>query len=318
MIRFVPENSKINNNSFFGLFQLRIQHMDYDNLDTIPPKDIVFVCDYPGTELIVEKSRKFYRENDKISTIPFEYIHTITAKNVIIVSNRGNFQPPEFPKQTRVHVICVGPCNNYIEFEKIAEKYNGVYNYITTGDELSVAIGSIIGAVFSTMYRNASITFNSNTLLFSKNNEICQSISVGDLYADENKDILIKCHRVKNNDIHCVEYTFRAINALTNTLVEWKKKRFINEGIGRPNMNVINRWKEICIAKELKSYNTDVSSNCYNLQGDIEMLTNSKDPALFRRVSHEYLRQRDNRSDDYVSKYYTPFRMWLSRELSKS
>ena len=317
MIEFVPENSKINNNSFFGLFKLQIQSMDYDRLEDLPAKEIVFVCDYNGSELIVEKSRKMYREKDTVTTVPFKDIHKVKAKNVIIISNRGAFEPPVFPEDTRVHVICVGPCNNYVAFEKIASKHNGIYNYVASRNELSCAVGSMIGAVFSTVYQDATLTFESSTLLFSRNDSICQSITIGDLYADEKKDILVKCHRVKNSDIHTVRYTFRAKNVLIQSEIEMKRKRYIHEGVGRPNMDVITRWKEICVAKEIRTYNTEVTSDCFNFNGDIDMLRNNRDPALFRRVSQEYLLQRDNRSDDYVSKYYTPFRMWFSRELSK-
>lgn len=317
MVRFLTETSKINSNSFLGLIQVDVPHLDYDNLDLIPQKEVVYVCDYPGSILVVEKAQKFYRQKDTFTIVPFEELNTIRSKNIIIISNRQSFRLPKLSEETRVHAICVGPCDNFQKFEKLATTYKGIFNYIDK-EELSCAVGSIIGAIFSTVYRDVSIELHSSTLLFSQDEQICQNIYLGDLYADEKKDILVKCHRVKRNDIHTIEYTLRAHNVLNDKVVEIRKKWFVEEGVGRRNKDVLIRWKEICVAKQLKFYNTDTTSDCFNLQGDIDLLRTVSDHGLFRRISLEYLQQRDNRSDDYVSKYYTPFRMWFSRELSKN
>jgi hypothetical protein len=39
--------------------------------------------------------------------------------------------------------------------------------------------------------------------------------------------------------------------------------------------------------------------------------------SLLNRIEQEYSKQRDNRSDDLLSEYFTPFRLWTSREVSK-
>lgn len=319
MIQFISGLSKIPpyTNSFFSMFRIEAPRMVYDN---IPPKDVVFVCDYSGTIDIVDKSRKLFREEDSITIIDFEDLSkdNLTSKDVIIISNRKNFEIPELDSDTRVHTICLSFDHNYMQFKELAIKHNGIYNYVRSEDELPDAIGSVIGAVFSTLYMDVVIEMESPTLLFSDNKPmVCNQIKIGDIYADETKEIIIRCHKMKNKKSHTVNYKMTGKNILTGCNIDIKGTRFIEQGSGGiVNPEVEDRKNELKVVKLLEFYNTDVRSECKSLMGDINMLKDAE-PPLFHRIVQEYREQRDNRSDKYVSKYYTPFRMWMSRELSK-
>jgi hypothetical protein len=97
---------------------------------------------------------------------------------------------------------------------------------------------------------------------------------------------------------------------------------------------VTNRIEELRVVKELKRARfatsaekamqilSQTSTPLKSLQEDIDLLIGSRDhsytmKSLLNRIEQEYSKQRDNRSDDLLSEYYTPFRMWTSREVSK-
>jgi hypothetical protein len=96
---------------------------------------------------------------------------------------------------------------------------------------------------------------------------------------------------------------------------------------------VTNRVEECRVVKELKKARfassaekaiqilSQTSTTLKSLQEDIDLLIGSRDneynmQSLLNRIEQEYSQQRDNRSDDLLSEYYTPFRMWTSRAVS--
>ena len=318
MITFIPgyDNVPKNKNSFFSMIRLKSQNMDDDN---IPLSNVDLVCDYPDSLSVVDKIHKLFRPGDNITVHDFEDLRNenLTGKNVIIISNRSIFMIPELDPDVRVHVIGLGK-HNYLKFKSLAEKHNGTYNYLQDPEELGCAVGSALGAIFSTFYRDVRITLSSPTMVFSGYDaKVKKEFRIGDLYADEQKDILFRCHRTKNQVGHHIEYTMRAFCVMSGGDIEIKgKKMLITSSNYKQNEQVEMRKDEMEAVQKLAIYRTDITTKCKELEHDIKILKTSNDPALFQRIIQEYKEQRDNRTDDYISKYYTRFRLWLSTELS--
>lgn len=320
MITFIPgyDNAPNHLNSFHSMIRLKCQNMDDDN---IPHADIDFVCDYPGSLDVVDKARKLFRSEDNLTIHDFEDFRTenLTGKNVIVISNRSFFVMPALAADIRVHVIGIGR-HDYRKFKNMADKHNGTYNYLQNTDELPDAVGSAMGAIFSTFYRDISIKIKCNSLVFSgQDAKVKTKFSIGDLYADEQKDILIRCHRIKNELQHRIEYTMTAFSVMSGGDIEIQGVKVLNASSRyKINDQVEMRKDEMEAVQKLSEYNTDIKTKCGQLHEDIEMLRESQTPALFQRIIQEYKDQRDNRTDQYVSKYYTRFRLWLSTEINKS
>ena len=96
---------------------------------------------------------------------------------------------------------------------------------------------------------------------------------------------------------------------------------------------MLDRIEELRVVRELKRARTSTSMEkaiqilsqthtpLKSLQEDLDMLIGSRDHefkmrSLLSRIEQEYSEQRDNRSDDLLSDYSTPFRLWTSRAVS--
>lgn len=318
MITFIPgyDNVPKDKISFFSMIRLKSQNMDDDN---IPFANVDLVCDYPDSLSVVDKVKKMFRPGDNITVHDFEDLcnDNLTGKNVIVISNRSFFTMPELDSDVRVHVIGLGK-HNYLKFKSLAEKHNGTYNYLQDPEELGCAVGSALGAIFSTFYRDVRISLSSPTLVFSSHDaKVKKDFYVGDLYADEEKDILIRCHRIKNELQHHVKYSMTAFSVMSGGTIEIHGVKVLNTSSNyKQNEQVEMRRDELEAVQKLVEYRTDITTKCKELEHDIKLLKTNNDPALFQRIVQEYKEQRDNRTDDYISKYYTRFRLWLSTELS--
>ena len=234
----------------------------------------------------------------------------------------------------RIHAFGYGHHETNL-LRALADACEGTYNYIRSTEELPVAYGSVLGATMSTVFQGLTIHLQSDTILFTDmNNKTIQSQYIGDVYADENKDTLFKCHIIHDSDEHRIDYTIKGYNIITGEPVSYHAHQVFNRG--NDNMQcekVTNRVEECRVVKELKKARfaesaekaiqilSQTSTPLKSLQEDIDLLIGSRDSeynmkSLLNRIEQEYSQQRDNRSDNLLSEYYTPFRMWTSRAVS--
>jgi len=235
---------------------------------------------------------------------------------------------------TRIHAFGYG--DHETEFlRNLSDACGGTYNYIRTAEELPVAYGSVLGAAMSTVLQGVSISLKSEEILFTDmDNKTIQSLYIGDVYAEENKDTIFKCHVIHDTNTFKIDYTVSGINIITGESITYNAHQTIERG--EDNMQcekVCNRIEELRVVEQLKkarlSDTVDRSMQILkgtktplkSLQEDIDLLIASYDTefnmkSLLNRIEQEYSQQRDNRSDDLLSEYYTPFRMWTSREVS--
>ena len=152
---------------------------------------------------------------------------------------------------------------------------------------------------------------------------------IGDVYADECKDILFKLKGEQE-----VSYSVKGFNIIEKTPIVYEGTATIK--CGKDNMQdekVTDRIEEVRVVKRLKEARfaesmekameilTNTSTPLKSLQEDLDLLIGSLDgeyclKSLLNRIEQEYSKQRDNRSDDLLSEYYTPYRLWTSREIS--
>tara|TARA_B100000405_G_scaffold296089_1_gene250682 strand:+ start:79 stop:1008 length:930 start_codon:yes stop_codon:yes gene_type:complete len=217
----------------------------------------------------------------------------------------------------------------------LSDACEGTYNYIRSTEELPVAYGSVLGATMSTVFQGLTIHLQSDTILFTDlDNKTIQSYYVGDVYADEKKDTLFKCHVIQEAEEHRINYTVKGFNIITGEPLEYNAHQLLERGSDNMQCEKIsNRLEECRVVKELKRARfadsaekaiqilSQTSTPLKSLQEDIDLLIGSRDSgysmkSLLNRIEQEYSQQRDNRSDDLLSEYYTPFRMWTSRTVS--
>ena len=216
----------------------------------------------------------------------------------------------------RIHAFGYGKHETDL-LRNLTDVCGGTYNYVRDTEELPVAYGSILGAAMSTVLQGVTVTLNGITKY------------IGDVYADECKDILFK---LKGEQ--AVSYSVKGFNII-------EKEPFVHEGTatikcGKDNMQdekVSDRMEEVRVVKRLKEARfaesmekameilTSTSTPLKSLQEDLDLLIGSLDgeyclKSLLNRIEQEYSKQRDNRSDDLLSEYYTPYRLWTSREIS--
>jgi len=239
-----------------------------------------------------------------------------------------------YATNTRIHAFGYGVHETDF-LRALTDACGGTYNYVQSTEELPIAYGSVLGAAMSTVIQGMTIEFKSKTLMFTSNNKKVDSIYVGDVYADEKKDTLVECHVIQEAAEHCIEYHIKGVNIITDTPIKHVAMKFIGYGEGEPCEMVTNRMEELRVVEELKRARfstsaekalqilSQTSTPLKSLQEDIDMLIGSRDhsytmKSLLNRIEQEYSKQRDNRSDDLLSEYYTPFRLWTSREVSKT
>lgn len=236
---------------------------------------------------------------------------------------------------TRIHAFGYGEHETDL-LRALTDACGGTYNYIRSTEELPIAYGSVLGAAMSTVIQGMKIQFKSNTLMFTIDNKTVESIYIGDVYADEKKDTMVTCHVIHEAEEHCIEYHVDGINIITGNPIEHVAWKWIGYGSGiiTECEMVKNRIEELRVVKELRRARvattaekamqiiSQTSTPLKSLQEDIDLLIGSMDhsynmKSLLNRIEQEYSKQRDNRSDDLLSEYFTPFRLWTSREVSK-
>jgi len=235
---------------------------------------------------------------------------------------------------TRIHAFGYGAHETDL-LRFITDACGGTYNYIQSTEELPVAYGSVLGAAMSTVIQGMTIEFKSKTLMFTSDNKKIDSIYVGDVYADEKKDTMVTCHIIQEADEHCVEYHVKGVNIITGKPIHHIALKWVSYGDDNMQCEMVtNRVEELRVVNELRRARfatsaekamqilSQTSTPLKSLQEDIDMLIGSRDhsytmKSLLNRIEQEYSKQRDNRSDDLLSEYYTPFRLWTSREVSK-
>ncbi len=259
-----------------------------------------------------------------------------TANSGVTDTNRLIKMVKNTIRGTNIRIHAFGYGNHETDMLRaLADACQGTYNYIRTSEELPVAYGSVLGAAMSTVCQGLVVSLKSDTILFTDmNNKTIVSYYVGDVYADEKKDTLFKCHVIHYSKEHRIDYTVNGFNIITGEPITYSAHQLINRGDDNMRCEkVANRVEEVRVVKELKKARfatsaekamqilSHTSTPLKSLQEDIDMLIGSRDSeycmkSLLNRIEQEYSQQRDNRSDDLLSEYYTPFRMWTSREVS--
>lgn len=223
---------------------------------------------------------------------------------VILVTDSPNEIDASYYKYP-VHIIASGN-NEGKSYKLLSDTTHGTYNYLVHNDEFSRALGSSIGAIFSTVYKDIVVEFT------SKGNKIITPVKrIDNLYSQETRDVIVPCIPIvqNNNDIN---YSIRAFDILRNMVVHYTGKIDLSD----TNMGkdcIIDRLTELSALNNMDKY-----TNGY-IKDDIEDVLSTKGikhKCLLEKLSQEYITQRDNRSDK-MSKYSTPFRMWYGKELSK-
>lgn len=311
--------------------------------EKIPYKNVLIIIDNRGSLPVddirknIKKSFRFLRSGDKLKIYGMSDLNDCTPINkqklcdminthefkeskgwqyenyalnpldgVILVTDSPDEMDTSYFKYP-VHVIAFGD-NNGNSYKTLTDATHGTYNYLVHNDEFPRALGSSIGAIFSTVYKDIVIEFT------SKSNKIITPVKrIDNFYSQEKKDIIVPCIPIvsNNNDI---KYSIRALDVLSNTVVHYNGKIDLSKNSkNTDDDSIIERLSELTALNNLNK-----NSKGY-LKDDIEDVLSStgvKRKCLLHRMSQEYLTQRDNRSDK-MSKYSTPFRMWYGRELSK-
>ena len=307
--------------------------------EKIPYKNILMVIDNHGSLPVdnirqdIKKSFRLLRAGDKLKIYGVSDLDNCTPMNkqvwcdtlktyefkqsngwqyenyalnpidgVIVVTDSPNEIDTSYYKYP-VHVIASG-YNEGKSYKSLSDATHGTYNYLVHEDEFPRALGSSIGAIFSTVYKDIVIEFTSTA------NKIITPVKrIDNLYSQEKRDIIIPCVPIiSNNDI---KYTIRAFDILRNKVVHCTGQ--IDLSHDNDGNDILERLGELTALNKM-----DKTTNGY-IKDDIEDVLSTKGikhKCLLQRLSQEYITQRDNRSDK-MSKYSTPFRMWYGRELSK-
>tara|TARA_Y100000389_G_scaffold99609_1_gene96346 strand:- start:8154 stop:9272 length:1119 start_codon:yes stop_codon:yes gene_type:complete len=333
-----------------------------------PPVSMLYVIDTPVDVSLLrrtmEQSLKFIRPVDQISIIsdkvivPWTYCtdvnkehvlnyitHTrrhpdftnlvlyavehcrghINAHMVVLTDTQeGNIDDIDIVSSVPVRIHTMGyNKHNSTLLQELADYGKGTYNFLQSMREVPIAFGSVLGAAFSTVLRGVTLRIKSDTLMTDSMRY------VGDIYADEKKQILIPCTIDKtitsSTEHHTLKVTVTGMNVISKQEIQIPLEKTIVSGWDNmQDESVTKRIEEMRVVNELKKARESnetvamlerISTSLVTLQEDIRMIIehNGLRP-LLQRTELEYKDQRDNRSDEFVSDYRTPFRMWVARE----
>ena len=238
--------------------------------EKIPYKNILMVIDNHGSLPIddirqnIKKSFRLLRGGDKLKIYDVSDLDNCTPMNkqvwcntinthefkqsngwqyenyalnhidgVILVTDSPNEIDTSYYKYP-VHVIAFGN-NDGKSYKLLSDTTHGTYNYLVHNDEFPRALGSSIGAIFSTVYKDIVIEFT------SKANKIITPVKrIDNLYSQEKRDIIVPCIPIvkNNNDI---KYTIRAFDLLKKEVVHYT---------GQIDLSITNTGKD-CILERL-------------------------------------------------------------------
>tara|TARA_B100001063_G_C16642324_1_gene491490 strand:- start:392 stop:907 length:516 start_codon:yes stop_codon:yes gene_type:complete len=158
---------------------------------------------------------------------------------------------------------------------------------------------------------------------------------IGDAYADEKKRILLKCQIIQDAELHTLEYEITGYDVIRKKPIKHKMRQFFRHGDDNTVDDDVKRQIDvettILRLKQARRAGTkermmnilrDVDTEITSLRQDIDLIIGSVDSeyktrCLLNKIDQEYTNQRDNRSDDLLSDYRTPFRLWTSNEICK-
>ena len=134
----------------------------------------------------------------------------------------------------------------------------GTYTYVENAEDTTKAFGSVLGSAYSTYYQNLKISVSGTNMNFTDDTgKPVTTYDIGDLYAEERKDLLLKASFAEEGPYE-VKWELSGINIVdqcgfnkvTNLTIERGEDNTMNENI-KARLNEILASKTISKATNL-------------------------------------------------------------------
>lgn len=185
---------------------------------------------------------------------------------------------------TRIHTVGVGSDHEINWLQKLCVE--GTYSYVQNPEDLSAAFGRILGSAYSTVYQNFTVYLTGTNVNFMDyDGKAVTKMEVGDVYAEEQKDILIKVN-FSDTGPYKMECKMRAMDIVNQGMYEHTISTEIKRGKdNEKHPKVLKRIKELEAVKVI--HEADNKARKGDFTGAKQILKRFKtgnDPILSRAM----------------------------------
>lgn len=257
------------------------------------------------------------------------------------IANRGvtdvtNFESlvKKLVADTNISIFTLGIGDDHQSDMLIKCSINGMYSYAKTDEETTSAFANIMGASFSTYFQNVEFTVSGeNVYLTDTNDKPVDVIRVGDVMAEENKNLLLKM-KCSGNGPSKVFCKIRAMNLLTGKQEETQETYLFDSvdkkpcGILEARMKILEGIEELKKIRKLKQEGrhkeAETSYRCLHpdvvtaLRMPIPNVTRATSMPEIDSVIQSHQLERDTSSGyNRMSNYRTPYRSMVTRMVAE-
>lgn len=252
------------------------------------------------------------------------------------VTNVSNFKSlvNKFVGDTNTRIFTLGIGDDHQSQMLVECSVNGMYSYARTDEETTSAFANIMGASFSTVFQNVEFAVSSeNVYLTDIDDKPVDTIRVGDLMAEETKNMLlkIKCSGNLPSVIHC---KLSGTNILNGEYEEHGETYIFDRTDKEPSELLTKRLKILEGVKELKKIrklkqegrHKEAETSFSSLHPDVMTALNVPMPCVTRATSmpaldsviQSHQLERDTSSGyNRNSNYTTPYRSMVTRMVAE-
>ena len=118
----------------------------------------------------------------------------------------------------RIHTVGVGEDHSEDMLQQIC--LGGTYTYVDTPEATTSAFGSILGNAYSTVYQNLTVKITGQNVNFLDGfGQPLTEYNIGDLYAEEKRDLLATASFAKNGP-YKVTWSLNGVNIVDKTMLD--------------------------------------------------------------------------------------------------
>lgn len=185
----------------------------------------------------------------------------------------------------RIHTIGVGSNHSVDMLQKLS--LGGTYTFVETAETTTKAFGSILGSAYSTVFQNLKVEITGKNVNFKDGfNKPITQYDIGDLYAEEKRDLLAKVSYASEGPYE-VAWKVSGINIVDKQPYEESHSLVIERGEdNEKNEEIKNRLEYINAATVMKTAIREASrGNIESAKTHLRSMPKTDCPVLSRAMN---------------------------------
>ena len=185
----------------------------------------------------------------------------------------------------RIHTIGVGSNHSVDMLQKLS--LGGTYTFVETAETTTKAFGSILGSAYSTVFQNLKVEITGKNVNFKDGfNKPITQYDIGDLYAEEKRDLLAKVSYASEGPYE-VAWKVSGINIVDKQPYEESHSLVIERGEdNEKNEEIKNRLEYINVATVMKTAIREASrGNIESAKTHLRSMSKTDCPVLSRAMN---------------------------------